>query len=188
MAGRSYIRKVGMNGVYNESDEFMAGQRMLFRGPQDKIPAGWLIENGAAVSRTTYATLFAVIGVAYGAGDGATTFNLPDARGEFDRGLDLGRGVDPGRTLGSSQGDAIRNITGEANHAGVATSGGFGLINTALGSASGALKKGTLFPNSVQGLANTPGAAMAFDASLVVPTAHENRPRNLAGIPIIKYS
>ena len=41
-------------------------------------PAGWLIENGQPVSRTTYATLFAVIGTTYGAGNGATTFNLPN--------------------------------------------------------------------------------------------------------------
>lgn len=162
MAGRSYIRKVGMNGVYNESDEFMAGQRMLFRGPQDKIPAGWLIENGAAVSRTTYATLFAVIGVMYGAGDGVTTFNLPDARGEFDRGLDLGRGVDPGRVQGSWQADEIKNhahIVGRTSTAG----GGFPAI---VGTGEGApMDRWT---------GNFGGG--------------ETRPRNLAGIPIIKYS
>ena len=44
-------------------------------------PAGYLLENGAAVSRTTYADLFAVIGTTYGAGNGSTTFNLPDSRG-----------------------------------------------------------------------------------------------------------
>lgn len=43
-------------------------------------PTGWLVANGAAVSRTTYAALFAVMGTAYGAGDGSTTFNLPDLR------------------------------------------------------------------------------------------------------------
>jgi microcystin-dependent protein len=69
-------------------------------------PAGWLKRNGAAVSRTTYARLFAKIGTTYGAGDGSTTFNVPDARGAFDRGLDEGRGVDPSRTLGSWQGSA----------------------------------------------------------------------------------
>lgn len=43
-------------------------------------PTGWLLCNGSAVSRTTYATLFAVVGSTYGAGDGSTTFNLPDTR------------------------------------------------------------------------------------------------------------
>lgn len=66
-------------------------------------PAGWLKCDGAAVSRATYARLFAAIGTTFGAGDGTTTFNLPDARGEFLRGLDDGRGVDAGRALGSTQ-------------------------------------------------------------------------------------
>ena len=69
-------------------------------------PTGYLKANGDAVSRTTYSTLFSAIGTTYGAGDGSTTFNLPDLRGEFVRGLDDGRGVDTSRTLGSSQGDA----------------------------------------------------------------------------------
>lgn len=70
------------------------------------IPTGWLEANGSAVSRTTYANLFATIGTTYGAGNGTTTFNLPDLRGEFIRGLDNGRAIDPGRTLGSLQGGA----------------------------------------------------------------------------------
>ncbi|MCK9131735.1 phage tail protein [Haemophilus influenzae] len=53
-------------------------------------PSGWLKANGAAVSRTTYAALFAAIGTTFGAGDGSSTFNLPDLRGEFVRGLDDG--------------------------------------------------------------------------------------------------
>ena len=72
-------------------------------------PAGWLKANGAAVSRTTYSALFAAIGVLYGTGDGSTTFNLPDLRGEFIRGLDDSRGVDPGRAIGSSQADELKS-------------------------------------------------------------------------------
>lgn len=70
--------------------------------------AGWLTANGAAVSRTTYAALFAAIGTTYGSGDGSTTFNLPDLRGEFLRGLDDGRGVDSGRALGSAQAQMVQ--------------------------------------------------------------------------------
>lgn len=66
-------------------------------------PAGWLVMDGSAVSRTTYARLFAAIGTMYGAGNGSTTFNLPEARGEFIRNADVGRGVDPGRAVGSTQ-------------------------------------------------------------------------------------
>ena len=66
-------------------------------------PAGWLKADGAAISRTTYAALFAAIGTTYGIGNGTSTFNLPDLRGEFLRCTDDGKGVDAGRVLGSSQ-------------------------------------------------------------------------------------
>lgn len=54
----------------------------------DVAPVNWLICNGSAVSRTTYASLFATIGTTYGTGDGATTFNLPDLRGKVPVGKD----------------------------------------------------------------------------------------------------
>ena len=68
------------------------------------VPSGYLECNGAAVSRTTYAALFAIIGTNYGTGNGSSTFNLPDLRGEFVRGFDNGRGADSGRSIASSQG------------------------------------------------------------------------------------
>lgn len=83
-----------------------SGMVMTFAG--DFAPAGWLKANGAAVSRTVYAKLFAAIGTRYGAGDGRNTFNLPDFRGEFPRYWDDGRGVDAGRALGTLQLDAIQ--------------------------------------------------------------------------------
>ena len=86
-----------------------SGMVMIFAG--DTAPAGWLKANGAAVSRTVYANLFAAIGTRYGAGDGYSTFNLPDLRGEFARFWDDGRGVDAGRVLGSKQGDALQKHT-----------------------------------------------------------------------------
>ncbi|SCC09724.1 Phage Tail Collar Domain, partial [Snodgrassella sp. R-53583] len=70
-------------------------------------PTGWVKANGAEISRITYANLFAAIGTTFGAGDGKTTFNLPDLRGEFLRGWDDGRGVDTGRALGSYQLDMM---------------------------------------------------------------------------------
>lgn len=71
-------------------------------------PTGWLECNGTAVSRVTYAALFAAIGTTWGVGDGSTTFNLPDARGYALRGWDHGSGVDAGRTFGSTQQDAAQ--------------------------------------------------------------------------------
>jgi microcystin-dependent protein len=82
-------------------DIFMTGEVAMFAGPT--APAGWLECDGTAVSRTTYSALFAIIGTTYGVGDGSTTFNLPECRGEFFRSYDHGRGVDTGRVLGSTQ-------------------------------------------------------------------------------------
>lgn len=95
-------------------------------------PAGWLKRNGAAISRVTYAALFAAIGTTYGAGDGINTFNLPDDRGEFDRAWDDGRGVDTGRAFGSLQAaelashshTASTNSAGSHGHTGSANSAG----------------------------------------------------------------
>ena len=70
------------------------------------VPTGYLECNGAAVSRTTYSALFAIIGTNYGTGNGSSTFNLPDLRGEFIRGFDNGKGTDSGRSIASSQGSA----------------------------------------------------------------------------------
>ncbi|MBN1285876.1 MAG: tail fiber protein [Anaerolineae bacterium] len=61
----------------------------MIEWPADTLPSGgWLWCDGSAVSRATYADLFAVIGTIHGAGDGATTFNLPDRRGTFALGKD----------------------------------------------------------------------------------------------------
>lgn len=69
-------------------------------------PSGWLTCDGSAVSRTTYAGLFAAIGTQWGSGDGTSTFNLPNFLGQFPRGLDTGGSVDPGRSFASGQGFA----------------------------------------------------------------------------------
>jgi microcystin-dependent protein len=73
-------------------------------------PTGWLKANGAAVSRTTYASLFSAIGTTFGVGDGSTTFNLPDLRGYFSRNWDDGRGIDSGRSFGSLQATRVNNL------------------------------------------------------------------------------
>lgn len=77
--------------------------------PAELIPAGWLECDGRAISRETYSVLFAVIGTIYGPGDSATTFNIPDLRGEFVRGWSHGRAdVDEDRELGSFQTDEFK--------------------------------------------------------------------------------
>lgn len=90
------------------------GAQMSYGGTT--APSGWLLCYGQAVSRTTYALLFAVIGIAYGAGDSSTTFNVPDKRGRTSVGKDNMGGSAanritnavcgiPGTTLGAAGGD-----------------------------------------------------------------------------------
>ncbi len=76
---------------------------------KNTCPTGWIKANGAAVSRTTYASLFLAISTTYGVGDGSTTFNLPDMRGYFVRGWDDGAGVDSGRSFGTTQADDLKS-------------------------------------------------------------------------------
>lgn len=77
-----------------------------------EAPPGALACDGSEISREAYKELFAVLGTKAGAGDGVSTFNLPDFRGEFIRGWDAGRGVDAGRELGSYQPGT--KVTGES--------------------------------------------------------------------------
>jgi microcystin-dependent protein len=69
----------------------------------NSAPTGFLKANGAAVSRTTYADLFTAIGTTFGAGDGSTTFLLPDLRGRFTRSWADNGSIDSGRAFGSTQ-------------------------------------------------------------------------------------
>lgn len=91
-------------------------------------PSGWLLCDGSAISRTTYASLFSAIGTTFGVGDGSSTFNIPDARGRVIAGQDdmggsaasrlttAGSGVD-GATLGAAGG--AQNVTLSAAESGL---------------------------------------------------------------------
>ena len=130
--------------------------------PSATPPTGWLKCNGAAFSAEEYPELAKVY----------PTNKLPDLRGEFIRGWDDGRGVDAGRQLLSSQGDAIRNIEGFAD-------GGIGMSFDAIrGAFYDAGTRSTTMANNTTAIGKTDD--LGFDASRVVPTANENRPRNIA--------
>ncbi|CAD6036296.1 MULTISPECIES: phage tail protein [Enterobacteriaceae] len=130
--------------------------------PSATPPTGWLKCNGAAFSAEEYPELAKVY----------PTNKLPDLRGEFIRGWDDGRGVDAGRQLLSSQGDAIRNIEGFAD-------GGIGMSFDAIrGAFYDAGTRSARMPNNTTTIDKTDD--LGFDASRVVPTANENRPRNIA--------
>lgn len=101
--------------------------------PTGSVPTGYLECNGVAISRLTYEKLYRVIGTVYGNGNGRTTFNIPDLRGEFIRGWAHGmgsrdpdmsarvnvNGVTVGDIVGSRQGDEFKSH----NHGGSLTNG-----------------------------------------------------------------
>lgn len=128
-------------------------------------PAGYLKANGALISRTAYSALFAAIGTTFGVGDGATTFAVPDLRGEFLRGWDDGRGVDTGRVFGSAQAEAFKQHQHTQTSSAAA---GAGFVTQKY--AAAAVGSETLDNNST---AMTGGT--------------ETRPRNVALLACIKY-
>lgn len=139
-------------------------------------PAGTLVCDGSAISRTTYADLFAAIGTTYGAGDGSTTFNLPDVRDEFPRFNGTSR------TVGTTQGDAIRIFTGKLGYP------VDGWSSYAEGVFIGKPKSASAASNlrgSTQGTITY--ASVEIDLSAQIPTADENRPRNIAFLGCIIY-
>lgn len=161
-------------------------------------PTGYLICDGSAVSRTTYADLFAAIGEYHGHGDGSTTFNVPDYRGRFLRGVDNSAGNDPdkasrtamatggntGNNVGSVQGHAFQthnhSDTGHTHQAGLANQGGVFAGNAQLGTSGNTF----VFANggSVSaGNINTASAAIAnasASGSKAQATSNETRPVN----------
>lgn len=126
---------------------------------RNTAPDGWLKANGAAVSRVGANTnLFAAIGTTFGAGNGSTTFNLPNLRGEFIRGWSDGiSSVDPARVFGSNQSDELKSHKHTVNKSG--TGGG-------AGAQTGPPSGGTLNTSSIGG--------------------NETRPRNVALLYCIK--
>lgn len=132
--------------------------------PSATPPTGWLKCNGAPFSAEEYPELAKVY----------PTNELPDLRGEFIRGWDDGRGIDVGREILSAQGDAIRNIVG---HISCVRRGPEGSDR-----ADGAFRYDSNWSTKIRStdLADDWGSVVSFDASRVVPTAPENRPRSIA--------
>lgn len=90
--------------------DFPSGIMMDFAGPTANIPPNWLPCDGSAISRTTYPALFSAIGTNWGAGDGSTTFNVPDFRGRATIGSGTGSGL-TARTLGQTGGEETHTLS-----------------------------------------------------------------------------
>ena len=174
-----YLTKDGDNFKWQGFSNAPVGSIILWGGTTP--PDGYMECNGDAISRNSYSILFDKIGTTYGNGNNSTTFNLPDLRGEFVRGWDHGKGIDASRQLGSSQGDAIRNISGKFGNLPAQSTG----YDRVLGGAF--TESGDIALRIGQGEAASQGKTqLHFDASRVVPTANENRPRNVALMYCIK--
>jgi hypothetical protein len=162
----SVIDSDSVGGIIVAEESTVVGTIALWA--KETPPEGWLELNGQSTSE--YPKLQALFGD-----------NIPDLRGQFVRAWDNGAGIDSdsGRSLLSTQGDAIRNISGSVRNSMRSSTGG-------TGSASGAFKvgpSGGVVPDHYnKGSYN----GFDFDASLQVPTADENRPKNIALMYIIK--
>lgn len=194
-------RKLLANFKDQVLDQMVDGSVILC--PFAKPAYRMIIANGALLSRRDYPLLWSVVAQlgtvsdaewqngrwgAYSTGNGSTTFRIPNLSGEFPRFLDTVGNVDKSRKAGSAQGDAIRNISGYIGlHAGNSN----GVSATNVGGLSGAFNSGKKYDNwqaGWSGLANVTSLNdIVFDASRVVPIANENRPRNIALLPCIRY-
>lgn len=173
-------------------NSFFPGMILPFAGPAQNIPAGWLLCDGKAISRSEYRNLYDAIGVSWGTGDDSTTFNLPDLRGMFLRGVSGDSGNDPdadsrslltenggntGNNVGSYQKDAIRNITGHFN----------GLDDRSHIYADGAFVAAGGYVQGNGSKNDFGDGLIEFNASRVVPVGGDNRPKNVYVNYIIKY-
>tara|TARA_R100000388_G_scaffold78528_1_gene57277 strand:- start:2946 stop:3896 length:951 start_codon:yes stop_codon:yes gene_type:complete len=157
------------------------------------VPTGFLECNGAAVSRSTYASLFSTISTTWGAGDGSSTFNLPDLRGQFVRGWDNSAGVDSGRSFASSQSD--QNKTHDHTASTISLTGGIRKISEGFlagGSATGVFTKTSDGNNSITGASSTsPVGGVDFDGSHTHTIASDGgtevRVKNYALMYVIKF-
>ena len=170
--------KPEIDAIIAQASALPVGSMVAF--PAYKIPPGFLEINGGEWPIAQYPDLAAFLGTAFNKGtETAGYFRLPESRGEFLRGWDNGRGVDVGRAIGSYQGDAIRNITGNL---------GILYRRAESGATSGVFVDSVITPGlpaSASSAANL-NIEVRFDASDSVPTAAENRPRSLAVMWCIK--
>ena len=174
------------NGIRVLTHSSLAGMVMWFSGNLSKVPDGWLVCNGQAVSRTTYSALYNVIGTKYGTGNGSTTFNVPnlsDGNGRFIR-----AGFTDS-TIGTKQDDAIRNITGENPNA-------IFMSNARSATGSGAISLGTMPESYLRNGDTHGGKPLTFNSnngttSTNPMAGHANgsdiHPYDIYFLPIIAY-
>lgn len=146
-------------------------------------PSGYLVCDGTAVFRTTYPNLFAAIGTTWGAGNGTTTFNVPDLRGYFLRGSGTSvRDPDSPRAVGSAQAEAFASHTHtDAGHThGTSAAGGVFLVGSSPGS-------GVAYTGAGSGTIVTNPSTASGAAAIQATGGSETRPDNVAVLYCIKF-
>ena len=154
---------------------------------QNSAPDGYIKANGATISRDTYSDLFSAIGTTFGAGDGSSTFVIPDLRGEFIRAWDDSRGIDSGRSFGTAQGEGLTAMRGE-----IYDSHGRAAMNTTTFGSGNNVFESTGSNSSYRTALQTSSTAyngIRFDSTNVIAEATSGglRPRNIALLACIKY-
>lgn len=152
---------------------------VVYYSAATSAPAGYLLCDGSAVSRTTYSRLFAAIGTTFGAGDGSTTFNLPDLRDEFIRGANQSGG----RPVGHSEQGSIESHvhTGHTNNSG-AHSHSYQTPQSSLDAAGKYLNR----PYAMGSSRTSTDGIHSHTFTTNATGGSETRPRNVALLPIIK--
>ena len=173
--GRMYYNKGTLGSPVWEGADIPVGTINMYAGGVGDVPSGWLLCNGSAVSRTTYAQLFAVLDTEYGTGDGSTTFNVPDfvTTNKFPRAAtnDAGRGTTGGSgtvTLtGAESGTAIHgHSTTDAGHSHSYPGGNGPSMGGAGSSPSGSYTTGSA----------TTGVGVVNSSEANASSSHENKP------------
>lgn len=156
-----------------------------FGGPYfgGSVPSGWLLCNGAAISRTTYSRLFTAIGTTWGGGDGSTTFNLPDGRDDYIR------GASATLTVGTRQTDSVKSHT----HPFSATTGSGGShthsVTISTGTGGSRITGGASSPAGTSTTDVVAGGEHTHTVSGTTDSTGdtETRPRSIVANWIIKY-
>ena len=176
---RLYYNKGTLGTPLWEGADVPVGTINMYAGATTDVPTGWLLCNGAAVSRTTYAQLFAVLDTEYGVGDGSGTFNLPDfvTTNKFPRAAtnDAGRGT----TGGSSTHTLTATESGTTAHGhGVTDPGHSHTAPRGNQVASGAYFKSEDNSIGVNITTNSATTGLSVNNSVAASasSAHENKP------------
>ncbi len=153
------------------------------------VPTNYLLCDGSAVSRTTYAALFAKIGITHGQGDGSTTFNLPNYQGRFLRGVDNAAGNDPDKASRTAMatGGATGNSVGSVQGHGFQSHNHTYTANSYWGSGALPAQAAWCAENTNQGSATATMSTAAASGGTSQATANETRPVNAYVNYLIAY-